>query len=289
MDPITLSLLIGGGVAAGGSVLSFFGSKKDSEKQIEGIRLQNEANARLAAQQRDWNERMWHEQNAYNSPIEQMNRLKAGGLNPNLIYGGSPSGTTGTADAVRGYDRAEARSMYEGYQRFADTTRNVSTMANTAVSMAQRAVLQQDAAKKALETENLVVDQAKKEFDLGLAKDLRSTSVQAAQANAERALMEAMKSGSEARVAKATESPQIKIVETEVKKKLAELKGQELINALRQLEKQLNQKGIQKSDNLIMRVLGQSLGDQGVKDLFKYLQRTGQNLFEEYTLRSFGK
>jgi hypothetical protein len=29
----------------------------------------------------------WNMQNQYNSPIEQMNRLKAAGLNPNLVYG----------------------------------------------------------------------------------------------------------------------------------------------------------------------------------------------------------
>lgn len=38
---------------------------------------------------------MWNRNNAYNSPMEQMARLKAAGLNPNLVYGsGGVSGNT---------------------------------------------------------------------------------------------------------------------------------------------------------------------------------------------------
>ncbi|AXH76348.1 MAG: DNA pilot protein [Microviridae sp.] len=40
----------------------------------------------------------YHMQNAYNSPAEQMKRLKEAGLNPNLVYGG---GATATGGAVR--------------------------------------------------------------------------------------------------------------------------------------------------------------------------------------------
>ena len=37
--------------------------------------------------QNDYNYRMWQEQNAYNTPSAQMERLAAAGLNPNLVYG----------------------------------------------------------------------------------------------------------------------------------------------------------------------------------------------------------
>jgi len=45
------------------------------------------------------NERRWHMQNAYNTPKEQMARLKDAGLNPNLIYG-SGQANTGVAGAI---------------------------------------------------------------------------------------------------------------------------------------------------------------------------------------------
>lgn len=48
---------------------------------------------------RKWNEKMWHMQNAYNLPEAQMERFKAAGLNPNLIYGQGNAGNAGSAPA----------------------------------------------------------------------------------------------------------------------------------------------------------------------------------------------
>jgi len=47
----------------------------------------NEANARLQEQANQQNINLWNTQTAYNSPAEQMKRLEAAGLNPNLAYG----------------------------------------------------------------------------------------------------------------------------------------------------------------------------------------------------------
>lgn len=38
---------------------------------------------------------LWHESQQYNSPVEQMRRLKAAGLNPNLVYGHGAVATGG--------------------------------------------------------------------------------------------------------------------------------------------------------------------------------------------------
>ena len=62
--------------------------------------------------QRKWNEKMygvqrkdaladWAMQNEYNSPLQQMARLKAAGLNPNLVYN---NGATHSAQAVQKSD-----------------------------------------------------------------------------------------------------------------------------------------------------------------------------------------
>lgn len=53
--------------------------------------LQNQAfqnNQALAEQDYQRNLEMWNYQNEYNSPTQQMARLRAAGLNPNLVYGG---------------------------------------------------------------------------------------------------------------------------------------------------------------------------------------------------------
>ena len=42
----------------------------------------------------------WKMQNQYNTPAAQMQRLKDAGLNPNLIYGSSPAGASGSAGSI---------------------------------------------------------------------------------------------------------------------------------------------------------------------------------------------
>ena len=45
----------------------------------------------------DMSKEMWKTQNAYNTPMKQMERLKQAGLNPALMYG---QGNTGNANNV---------------------------------------------------------------------------------------------------------------------------------------------------------------------------------------------
>lgn len=62
--------------------------------------ISNKGAKKREAAARKYNLEQWHRQNAYNHPIEQMARLKAAGLNPNLIYGSSPGSAVGNAGAV---------------------------------------------------------------------------------------------------------------------------------------------------------------------------------------------
>lgn len=59
-----------------------------------GTELQGMENRNLADMQNQFNIDMWKMQNEYNSPQAQMQRLKAAGLNPNLMYS---QGTTGNS------------------------------------------------------------------------------------------------------------------------------------------------------------------------------------------------
>tara|TARA_Y100000588_G_C14089276_1_gene853679 strand:+ start:350 stop:1126 length:777 start_codon:yes stop_codon:yes gene_type:complete len=60
----------------------------------------NRGRKRSERRARKFNLEMWHKQNRYNHPIEQMARLKDAGLNPNLIYGSSPGSAVGNAGQV---------------------------------------------------------------------------------------------------------------------------------------------------------------------------------------------
>lgn len=54
----------------------------------------NLTNIRLQEKQLKWNEKMWNKNNAYNTPLAQMQRFAAAGLNPHLIYGQGTSGVS---------------------------------------------------------------------------------------------------------------------------------------------------------------------------------------------------
>lgn len=76
-----LAMLIVGlmsAVAAGIGVLgNVVSNRKNNQTQIE-----------LAGQQNQWNIEQWNRMNAYNSPVNQVQRLRDAGLNPSLAYGG---------------------------------------------------------------------------------------------------------------------------------------------------------------------------------------------------------
>lgn len=89
IDPATIAAVSAAGVNIGTSI---FGQKRN-------VRLQEQANMRLADYQNQLNLQNWHLQNEYNSPSSQMQRYADAGLNPNLIYG-SGSSSSGNASSV---------------------------------------------------------------------------------------------------------------------------------------------------------------------------------------------
>lgn len=56
----------------------------------------NALNLRMFQEQNEWNENMWEKQNEYNDPSNQMARLVAAGINPNMVAanGNNPSGNS---------------------------------------------------------------------------------------------------------------------------------------------------------------------------------------------------
>lgn len=85
--------------AAGGlgAVTGLIGNNQTNKTNIRLQKEQNEWNAKQAAQANEWNMQQWKRENEYNSPAQQMARLEAAGLNPNLMYG---QGNTGTASKL---------------------------------------------------------------------------------------------------------------------------------------------------------------------------------------------
>lgn len=94
-------LISGLGSLAGGVVSSLFGSSSQNKA--------NETNEKIARENRewqtqenqinrDWSEKMWEQENFYNTPSAMMQRYKEAGLNPFLV-GGQSAGSVGQAGA----------------------------------------------------------------------------------------------------------------------------------------------------------------------------------------------
>lgn len=80
-----------------GGLLNSRWDRKESKRNQDRTIQANKAEAELAYQRQV---EMWNMQNEYNSPEAQMNRFKAAGLNPHLIYG---QGNPGNASAPPSY------------------------------------------------------------------------------------------------------------------------------------------------------------------------------------------
>lgn len=99
-----LGTAIGAGIGLLGDVVGGLFSSS-------GQKSANKTNIQLAREQRDWNEEMWNKQNAYNTPQAQIERMRAAGLNPALMYS---QGNVGNASQVSSYAPAHVQNELAG-------------------------------------------------------------------------------------------------------------------------------------------------------------------------------
>lgn len=91
------SINIGGPLSAGiGAVGNLVSQLIGNRQEKRNQERQHEYNRELSETQYQRDLEMWNKANEYNSPLEQMDRLKKAGLNPNLVYG---NGATATSSA----------------------------------------------------------------------------------------------------------------------------------------------------------------------------------------------
>lgn len=105
MEP--LSMAGAQGLMAGASALGSLGN-------IVSTAINTQAQFKLAEQNRQWYRNQWIAENEYNSPASQMQRLKAAGLNPNLLYG---QVTSGNASPLRPNDPYNAKGIGDAFTK----------------------------------------------------------------------------------------------------------------------------------------------------------------------------
>lgn len=187
--------IVGGIISGVGSLLGGLGSSAMNNK---AVRDTNKANMEIAKYQAQWQQQenekayqrslnMWNLQNEYNSPTQQMARIRAAGLNPNLVYGngvtGNSSGSTPqyepakfnapTMQAYRGWNLgiSDAVSQFLAYRTVKAQVDNME---------AQNSLIRQQTATEATKQANIAASTSRSEFDLNMAKELKDVSVSSA-------------------------------------------------------------------------------------------------------------
>lgn len=252
--------------------------------------IQNKKNRewqeRMYQRQFDDNLRLWHLQNEYNSPFEQMKRFQEAGLNPALVYGQSASGASGNAQLGKGAS-------------YGNPSTGVPTYGSVLSEAIPTLMAYYDVEKKKAEVDNLKVDNTIKiedhllrrsqrkrsEFDLSLESELRQTSLEARKESLrrQRAETDTLLNRDEREAAMNAKSleeageriTQIRLNQAntrEEKKRIIE--GWKLLqkdNTLKRLDIELRDLRINPNDPLIWRILGGIL-DQYLKDSGKQLK-----------------
>lgn len=181
-------LFVKAGTSLLGSVFSGIGANK---RQKRAIAAQKEENA--LARQFNWNMAQWQNQIArenlederrYNSPVEQMKRLKEGGLNSDLFYGNGASGivdaNVAPAASVSPVAPADVASPI-----MATPTALESLMAGAMYTktLAETRNIEADTGKKEGEKESLSIDNLTKAMTQGSTIELSDLSVEIAKSN----------------------------------------------------------------------------------------------------------
>ena len=187
--------IIGGVISGVGSLLGGLGSSAMNNKAVQDT---NKANMEIAKYQAQWQQQenekayqrslnMWNLQNEYNSPTQQMARIRAAGLNPNLVYGNGVTGNSSgsapqyepakfnapTMQAYRGWNLgiSDAISQFLAYRTAKAQVDNME---------AQNSLIRQQTATEATKQANIAASTSRSEFDLNMAKELKDVSVSSA-------------------------------------------------------------------------------------------------------------
>lgn len=255
------------------------------------------AQGKMNRKTRKWNEKMygiqradaladWNMTNEYNSPQAQMARLKAAGLNPNLVYG---SGADMPSATIRGAEAKGWNPQAPDYgSMVTEATGQLARFQDMAVKKAQtnnletqNTVLLQEAALKAAQIANVNAQTEATTFGTSQSKRLADISAEAAAANLRKTLVDTSVSLDANERAQAMQSYNLQNAaeqilnsreqraksaqeRDQIRQQIKNLKADETI---KNLDTNLKEKGIQPTDNIFLRILGQLLDGYGVNKL----------------------
>lgn len=175
--------LIGGIIAGTGLAAGAWENKKNREFQNSQNDRDYKNQTDMYAMQRKDALADWNANNQYNSPIQQMQRLREAGLSPNLIYGNGAQNTANMARASTpnpsSHPAAKMDNSYvvpslNAYQQNVTQGLQQKQIQATTDNLAeQNRVLQQDAMLKQATTAKTLQDTARSKYDLQMSQELK--------------------------------------------------------------------------------------------------------------------
>ncbi|UYD39233.1 MAG: DNA pilot protein [Wigfec virus K19_165] len=130
----------------------------------------------------EYNETMWHKQNEYNTPENQMQRFKEAGLNPNLIYGQGNAGNAAPAPqfeklAPEGIIQPNATPMLDNFVDYQIKKAQLDNLRT------QNTVMEQDALLRTAQVFGARIGNQSGMLNLSKDSELYQTSIDAAKEN----------------------------------------------------------------------------------------------------------
>lgn len=226
----------------------------------------------------------WNAQNLYNSPAEQMKRLRAAGLNPNLVYG---NGATTTAGAIRSTDSPHynptapqwgsglTEAARVGMAAYQDTRLQDQQVQNME---AQRRNMELDSILKTIQISSDQIKGARNELELGKARQLYDTSIATAEERLRAITSQTdIKISEEVRNA-AMHAPnllsaleRVANIGADTALKKQQLENLRSSNVLQQMEIAMRKLGLSYNDSVILRMLSQFAEGKSLPELLRSL------------------
>ena len=162
--------IMNGAIAAGEGKRARRLAREQLAKQIEYNKWAVDQQQKENQKARDWQQSMWNAENEYNSASNQVARLRAAGLNPNLAYGSLSSGNAISAGNSPSSMSAPSLDMSGSTAAIGATTHAMDSVASTI----------KDALMFKAQLNNIEADTKKKNAEAGVSvQEERIKSVEA--------------------------------------------------------------------------------------------------------------
>lgn len=236
---------------------SWIGPAVAGVASIGSTAISNSGGKKSQERANDYNVDFWNMQNAYNHPTQQMARLRESGLNPHLVYGQGSGQSSGNAQSIAPAKASEYKfdnplkdiSSFQDFKQKKVQTDNLQE---------QNTLIQQDALLRAAQTQKTAAEGQSAKVKAEVDTELRTTSMDLMREQLRITQQNALGLELDNRFKDQTLKSRVQDVAMRVRNAQALLKGTNLSNQLKKYEKELNEIGIQKDDNLFFRILGKS-------------------------------